>query len=233
MKKWMMLLLALVLCLPVMAEENQAVPVEIVEERAQNHIQVGLNEAIAKAQAEIPTLPEQYQTRAEVVRMSDDSYRWVVTVFDLSTLTDGWCVELDVSTGEVIAKHTTNDGFFQEPLAYWAGHKGGSTDKRLWNMKEKAIFDALYALQPMYGLPQPGDISQDEAVERANAALAPYYPEDRVTGFLICPGYLMGGEGVNGIWEIYFKEKDLLYQVNLDAVTGEIYYISAEDSGNG
>jgi len=52
MKKWMMLLLALVLCLPAMAEENLAVPVEIVEERAQNHIQVGLSEAIAKAQAE-------------------------------------------------------------------------------------------------------------------------------------------------------------------------------------
>lgn len=233
MKKWMMLLLALVLCLPVMAEENLAVPVEIVEERAQNHIQVGLSEAIAKAQAEIPTLPEQYQTRAEVVRMSDDSYRWVVTVFDLATLTDGWCVELDVSTGEVIAYHTTNDGFFLKPLEYWAGHKGGSTDKRLWTIEEKAIFDALYALQPMYGLPQPGDISRDEAVERANAALAPYYPQDRTTGYLICPGYLMGGEGVNGIWEIYFKEKDLLYQVNLDAVTGEIYYISADDNGNG
>ena len=59
MKKWMMLLLALMLCLPAMAEEHPAVPVEIVEERAQNHIQVGLSEAIAKAQTEIPTLPEQ------------------------------------------------------------------------------------------------------------------------------------------------------------------------------
>ena len=113
MKKWMMLLLALVLCLPAMAEENLAVPVEIVEERAQNHIQVGLSEAIAKAQAEIPTLPEQYQTRAEVVRMSDDSYRWVVTLFDLATLTDGWCVELDVSTGEAdiyICKYSGGTG---------------------------------------------------------------------------------------------------------------------------
>ena len=233
MKKWMMLLLALVLCLPAMAEENLAVPVEIVEERAQNHIQVGLSEAIAKAQAEIPMLPEQYQTRVEVVRMSDDSYRWVVTVFDLATLTDGWCVEIDASTGAVVDSYTTQEGFFKEVLEKWAAWKGGSTNKALWRLEEKALIDALYALQPMYGLPQPGDISQEEAVERANAALVPYYPEDRVTGFLICPGYLMGGEGVNGIWEIYFKEKDLLYQVNLDAVTGEIYYISAEDNGNG
>lgn len=230
MKKWMMLLLALVLCVPVLAEEQLAVPVEIVKPAQGQMTQA---EAMAKGQQLLRTNPEQQQTRVTLVRMSDDTFRWVVTVFDLATLTDGWCVELDASTGEVIAYHTTNDGFFLKPLEYWAGHKGGSTDKRLWTMETKAIFDALYALQPMYGLPQPGDISRDEAVERANAALAPYYPEDRVTGYLICPGYLMGDEGVNGIWEIYFKEKDLLYQVNLDAVTGEIYYISADDNGNG
>lgn len=230
MKKWMMLLLALMLCVPVLAEEHLAIPVEIVKPVQGQMTQA---EAMAKGQQLLRTNPEQQQTRVTLVRMSDDSFRWVVTVFDLATLTDGWCVELDASTGEVIAYHTTNDGFFLKPLKYWAGHKGGSTDKRLWTMKEKAIFDALYALQPMYGLPQPGDISRDEAVERANAALAPYYPQDRTTGYLICPGYLMGGEGVNGIWEIYFKEKDLLYQVNLDAVTGEIYYISADDNGNG
>lgn len=233
MKRLMMLLLALVLFLPALAEEHPVVPVEIVEERAQNHIQVGLSEAIAKAQAEIPALPERYQTRAEVVRMSDDSYRWVVTVFDLATLTDGWCVEIDASTGAVADSYTTQEGFFTEALEKWAAWKGGSTNKALWRLEEKALIDALYALQPMYGLPQPGDISQDEAIERANAALAPYYPEDRATGYLVCPGYLMGGEGVNGIWEIYFEEKDVIYQVNLDAVTGEIYYISAEDSGNG
>ena len=233
MKKLMMLILALLLCVPAMAEEYPPVPVEIVEQRAQNHIQVGLNDAIAKAQAEIPVLPENCQTRAEVVRMSDDSYRWVVTVFDLATLSDGWCFELDVATGDVVDSYITNDGFFSEPLEKRATWKGGSTNKATWRMEEKALIDALYALQPMYGLPKPGDISEDEAVERASAALAPYYPKDRATGYLICPGYLMGGEGVNGIWEIYFKEKDVIYQVNLDAVTGEIYYISAEDNGNG
>ncbi len=230
MKKLMMLLFALMLCMPAMAEEHLAVPMEIVKPTQGQMTQA---EAMAKGQQLLRANPEQQQTRVNLVRMSDDSYRWVVTVFDLATLTDGWCVELDAATGEVIAYYTTNDGFFLKPLEYWAGHKGGSIDKRLWTMEEKAIFDALYALQPMYGLPQPGDISKDEAVERANAALAPYYPKDRATAYLICPGYLMGGEGFNGIWEIYFKEKDLLYQVNLDAVTGEIYYNSAEDNGNG
>lgn len=230
MKKLMMLMLALLLCLPVMAEEYPAIPVEIV-----NPVQGQMTqaEAMTKGQELLRMKPEQQQTRVNLVRMSDDSYRWVVTVFDLATLTDGWCVELDASTGERIAYYTTDDGFFTKPLERWAAHKGGNADQRLWTMETKALIDALYALQPMYGLPQPGDISKDEAIERANAALAPYFPEDRVTTYLICPGYLMGGEGVNGIWEIYFKEKDVVYQVNLDAVTGEIYYISAEDNGNG
>lgn len=230
MKKLMMLMLALLLCLPAMAEENPAIPVEIV-----NPVQGQMTqaEAMTKGQELLRMKPEQQQTRVNLVRMSDDSYRWVVTVFDLATLTDGWCVELDASTGERIAYYTTDDGFFTKPLERWAAHKGGNADQRLWTMETKALIDALYALQPMYGLPQPGDISKDEAIERANAALAPYFPEDRVTTYLICPGYLMGGEGVNGIWEIYFKEKDVVYQVNLDAVTGEIYYISAEDNGNG
>lgn len=230
MKKLMTLMLALLLCLPAMAEENPAIPVEIV-----NPVQGQMTqaEAMTKGQELLRTNPEQQQTRVNLVRMSDDSYRWVVTVFDLATLTDGWCVELDASTGERIAYYTTDDGFFTKPLERWAAHKGGNADQRLWTMETKALIDALYALQPMYGLPQPGDISKDEAIERANAALAPYFPEDRVTTYLICPGYLMGGEGVNGIWEIYFKEKDVVYQVNLDAVTGEIYYISAEDNGNG
>ena len=230
MKKLMMLMLALLLCLPAMAEEYPAIPVEIV-----NPVQGQMTqaEAMIKGQELLRMKPEQQQTRVNLVRMSDDSYRWVVTVFDLATLTDGWCVELDASTGERIAYYTTDDGFFTKPLERWAAHKGGNADQRLWTMETKALIDALYALQPMYGLPQPGDISKDEAIERANAALAPYFPEDRVTTYLICPGYLMGGEGVNGIWEIYFKEKDVVYQVNLDAVTGEIYYISAEDNGNG
>ena len=226
MKRLMMLLLALMLCLPAMAEEHPAVPVEIVEERAQNYIQVGLNEAIAKAQAEIPAMPEQYQTRAEVVRMSDDTYRWVVTVFDLVTLTDGWCVEVDAATGEVLERYTTNDGFFQDVHDHWTAQKGIQV---LWTPPEKMLFDSLYALQPNYGKSVDGDISWGDAATRAATALG--ITKDK---YDIGYGYLMGGDGYNGVWEICFVENgQLVYEVNVDAVTGEIYYISAEDSGNG
>lgn len=226
MKKWMLLLLALLLCLPALAEDKTAVPVEIVEVRVQNHIQVGLSEAIAKAHAEIPALPAQYQTRAEVVRMSDDSHRWIVTVFDLTTLTGGWCVELDAATGAVLASYTTNDGFFQDAHDRWTAQKG---IQALWTPPEKMLFDSLYALQPNYGKSVEGDISWGDAATRAAAALG-VTKEKYDIGY----GYLMGGEGYNGIWEICFVNNgSLVYKVNVDAVTGEIYYISAEDSGNG
>ena len=230
MKKLMTILLALLLCVPAMAEEYPAIPVEIV-----NPVQGQMTqaEAMTKGQKLLRMKPEQQQTRVNLVRMSDDSYRWVVTVFDMTTLADGWCVELDASTGERLAYYTTDDGFFTKPLERWAAHKGGNADQRLWTMETKALLDALYALQPMYGLPQPGDMPQSEATERAFAALEPYLPDDRATGYLVCPGYLMGAEDVHGIWEVYFADKDVIYQVNLDAVTGEVYYISADDNGNG
>ena len=229
MKKWMLLILVLLLCLPAIAEEHPAVPVEIVEERAQNQIQVGLNEAIAKAQAEIPALPEQYQTRAEFVRMSDDTYRWVVTVFDLKTLTNGWCVEVDMSTGAVLASYTTKDGFFTDVYEKWGAHKGSV--RALWSMEDKALFDALYAPQPMYGLPERSDMIADDVLAKALAALG----LQNADGYIVCYGYIMGNDGNNGILEICLSVDGVSVsdRVNVDAVTGEIYYLESADNGNG
>lgn len=226
MKKLMMLIAALVLCMTAVAEENTAIPVEIAAQRAQNHIQVGLSEAIAKAHAEITALPVEYQTRAEVVRMSDDSYRWVVTVFDLATLTDGWCLELDAATGAVLERCTTNDGFFQDAHDRWTAQKGVQV---LWTPPEKMLFDSLYALQPNYGKSVDGDISWEDAATRAATTLGITKGQ-----YDIGYGYLMGGDGYNGVWEICFVENgQLVYVVNVDAVTGDILLIEPDEGGNG
>lgn len=231
MKKMMMLILALMLCVPAFAEEQAAIPVEVVEERAQNHIQVGLNEAIAKAMAKITLMPEQYQTRAEVVRMSDDSYRWVVTVFDLTTLSDGWCFELDAATGAVMASYTAKDGFFQEANDRWTAQKGVHA---LWSLEDKQLYDALYAVLPAYGLPMSSDLTQDAALKKALFVLG----LDSAAGYEVGYGYLMGGEGCNGVWEISLVvDGEVDCRVNLDAVTGEVYYLERDlvegDEANG
>lgn len=227
MKKWMMMIFSLMLCLPVVAEEKPAIPVEIVAQRAQNQIQVGLSEAIAKAHAEIQALPEQYQTRAEVVRMSDDSYRWIVTVFDLVTLTDGWCMELDATTGAVLTQETAESGFFTHAYANWTAQKGMH---ELWSIADKQLYDALYAVQPSYGLPMSTDMSAEKALNRALFVLGLTSADGYEVGY----GFLTGGEGYNGVWEICLvKDGAAAYRVNLDAVTGEVYYMEPDEAGNG
>jgi len=231
MKKLILLFMTLLLCVPALADDRPAIPVELADHALS---EITLDQAIATALKEISVQPELYQIRAELARMSDGSFRWVVTVFDMTSLSDGWCVELDARHGVVLDRYTTNDGFFMEPLMKWAAWKGGSTNRAMWRMEEKALTDALYALQPMYGLPQAGDMSPEEAGDRALAALAPYLPADQWTGYLTSYGYLMGGEDMHGIWEICLGlDGRVVYRVNLDAVTGEIYYIETDEAGNG
>lgn len=231
MKKLMMLIFALMLCVPAFAETTGVIPVEIVEPEAG---QLPLEAAIARAREELPVQPKQAQTRAELVRMSDVSCRWVVTVFDLANLCDGWCLELDAVSGAVKASYTTSDGFFQEALETWVDAIAGKGKViAMWRMEEKALFDALYAIQPVYGLPQPGDLSKEEAVEKAMLALADVTAADPA-GYLVCPGYLMGSDGMNGIWEICFAANgQIVYCVQLDAVSGEVCCVLTDEEGNG
>ncbi len=224
MKKLMMLLLALMLCVPAFAEGGMVVPVEIADP-ANGHI--ALETAITTALQELPVQPESYQTRAELVRMSDDSARWIVTVFDLTSLTDGWCVEIDAFSGDVAMSYTTYDGFFQDAYDRWVAKKGIHA---LWPLEDKQLFDALYAVLPSYGLPQVSDMSAGNALTKALFVLGLESSEGYAVGY----GYLMGGEGYNGVWEITLvKNSQVAYRVNLDAVTGDVYYMEPDENGNG
>ena len=224
MKKLMMLLLALMLCVPAFAEGGMVVPVEIADP-ANGHI--ALETAITTALQELPVQPESYQTRAELVCMSDDGARWIVTVFDLTSLTDGWCVEIDAFSGDVAMSYTTYDGFFQDAYDRWVAKKGIHA---LWPLEDKQLFDALYAVLPSYGLPQVSDMSAGNALTKALFVLGLESSEGYAVGY----GYLMGGEGYNGVWEITLvKNSQVAYRVNLDAVTGDVYYMEPDENGNG
>ena len=227
MKKLMMLLLALMLCASALADTS-AIPAERVEPAAG---QMTLEDAIVKGRQAMPVNPEQAQTRAESVKMSDGGYRYVVTMFDLTTLVDGWCVELDASGGAVLASYTTYDGFFQDAYDRWVARKGIHA---LWSLEDKQLFDALYALQPSYGLPLESDMSAGNALTKALFVLGLESSEGYAVGY----GYLMGGEGYNGVWEICLVvDGEVDAQVNLDAVTGEVYYLDVQmveaDEANG
>lgn len=224
MKKLMMLMLALLLCVPAFAEAPAVLP---VTKKLPANGTIELNKAITTAMAAMPVQPEQYQTRAELVYMSDDSCRWIVTMFDLTTFTDGWCVEMNAFTGEVAATHTAQDGFFLDVLDLWTAEKGPHA---LWSLEDKQLYDALYAMMPAYGLPMFGDLSAEDSLQKALAMLG----LDATDGYEVGYGYLVGGEGYNGVWEVcLLKDGVVAYQVNLDAVTGEIYYMYPDEAGNG
>lgn len=224
MKKLMMLLLAVLLCGTAFAQETAVIPVET---KLPANGTIALEEAINMAMAAMPVLPEQYQTRAELVRMSDDSCRWIVTVFDQASLSAGWCVEIDAFSGEVVFSSTAYDGFFTDVYDRWTAKKGVHA---LWSLEDKQLYDALYAVLPSYGLPVDGDMPVGQALTKALFVLGLESSEGYAVGY----GYIMGGEGYNGVWEICLvKNSQVVYRVNLDAKTGDVYYMEPDEAGNG
>jgi len=231
MKKLLMLLAALLLAItPAMADSLQPgsanVPVEILP---QGEGMLYMADAIANAQASLPILPAEILTRAELVRMVDGSSRWIVTIFDLSTFVNGWCIEVDAVSGEVLDNWTTSIGYFAEIAELWGEEYGLEA---LWSLETKMLFDTLYTMQPTYGLPVDGDMSQGEALVKAMAAVGVPSANEYQIGY----GYIMGtGDGqTNGMWEVWFmKGNEMIHKVNLDAVTGEIYLIEPDEGGNG
>ncbi|MBE5796291.1 MAG: hypothetical protein E7327_02810 [Clostridiales bacterium] len=230
MKKLLMLLAALLLALtPVLAEETAqdvVVPVRILP---QSEDLLYMADAIEKAEGALAVLPADILTRAELVRMSDESCQWIVTIFDLTNFADGWCVAVDAKTGEVMTTDTTNIGYFNTILERWELARGVEA---LWPLEDKLLFDTLYTMQPTYGLPMDGDMPQGEALVKAMAAVGVTSAGEYEIGY----GYIMGmGDGqTNGVWEVWFmQENEMIYKVNLDAVTGEIYLIEPDAEGNG
>ena len=230
MKKLMMLILALMLCAPAMAETPSAVlPVKILEHE---EVKVTMNEAMATAQQ---IVHQDIQTdkivRATLVELADGRSVWVVTIFDITHLTYAWYATVDASTGDVLEMGVSDDGFFSNIFNAWTEQKGPHA---LWSLEDKQLYDALYAMTPAYGLPMSGDLSAEDALKKALAALG----MDDAGGYSVGYGYLMGGEGYNGVWEICLVvDGQVDCRVNLDAVTGEVYYLETNlqepDEANG
>lgn len=225
MKKLLILLAALLLAvMPALAEENAAVPVEILPQ-AEGLLHMA--DAISAAKETMAVLPAGCLTRAELVRMSDGSRQWIVTIFDLANFADAWCIAIDASTGAVLTTDSTNIGYFDTVSARWQAVKGVEA---LWSLEDKLLFDTLYTMQPTYGLPMDGDMPQGDALVKAMAAVGVTGVSDYQIGF----GYIMGAGETNGVWEVWFMQgEEMIYKVNLDAVTGEIYLIEPDEEGNG
>lgn len=226
MKKLMMLILAVMLCAPAMAETPSAVlPVKILEHE---DVKITMNEAMTTAQQIVhPDIQTDKVVRATLVELSDGRSAWVVTIFDITRLTYAWYATVDASTGDVLEMGVSDDGFFSNIFNAWTAQKGTYA---LWSLEDKQLYDALYALQPSYGLPVEGDMPAGQALTKALFLLGMTSSEGYSVGY----GYIMGGEDYNGVWEICLVQNgQVVYRVNLDAQTGDLYYMEPDEAGNG
>lgn len=226
MKKLMMLILAVMLCVPAMAETPSAVlPVKILEHE---DVKITMNEAMTTAQQIVhPDIQTDKVVRATLVELSDGRSAWVVTIFDITRLTYAWYATVDASTGDVLEMGVSDDGFFSNIFNAWTAQKGTYA---LWSLEDKQLYDALYALQPSYGLPVEGDMPAGQALTKALFLLGMTSSEGYSVGY----GYIMGGEDYNGVWEICLVQNgQVVYRVNLDAQTGDLYYMEPDEAGNG
>ena len=203
---------------------SPAVPVEILP---QSEGMIYMSDAIEAAKGTLAVLPADCLIRGELVRMSDGSCQWIVTIFDLANFADGWCICVDAASGAVLTSDVTKIGYFDTVNARWQAAKGVEA---LWSLEDKMLFDTLYTIQPTYGLPLEGDLSQGEALGKAMAAVG----MNGAGEFQIGYGYIMGAGETSGVWEVYFVQGDeLIYKVNLDAVSGDILLIEPDEEGNG
>ena len=226
MKKLMMLILAVMLCAPAMAETPSAVlPVKILEHE---DVKITMNEAMTTAQQIVhPDIQTDKVVRATLVELSDGRSAWVVTIFDITRLTYAWYATVDASTGDVLEMGVSDDGFFSNIFNAWTAQKGTYA---LWSLEDKQLYDALYALQPSYGLPVEGDMPAGQALTKALFLLGMTSSEGYSVGY----GYIMGGEDYSGVWEICLVQNgQVVYRVNLDAQTGDLYYMEPDEAGNG
>lgn len=225
MKKLMMLILALALCLPAMAETPSVVlPVKILEHE---EAAIPLADALTTAKKAIDKVPEQSMIRAELVEMTDGSKAWIVNIFDYANFLDAWCITVDAVSGKTIAVEYGECGYFEKTMEQWTLVKG---NYGLWSLEDKLLYDLLYFLTPDCGLPMEGDMSAEQALNKALFLLGLTSADGYDVGY----GFLKGGEGYNGIWEIYLVQNgQVVYRVNLDAKTGELYYMEPDEAGNG
>lgn len=227
MKKWLSLLLALLLCPAAYAESNGNATVMPVKLLAHEEAALPLADALTRAKQTVTQAPGQSMIRAELAELSNGKKAWVVTIFDTATYADAWCIMLDAADGSVLSTEKAEAGFFTEAFAAWRASKG---IQELWPMEDKQLYDALYAVLPSYGLPMSTDMTKEAALSRALFVLGLASSDGYEVGY----GYLTGGEGYNGVWEICLVQQgQVAYRVNLDAVTGEVYYMEPDEAGNG
>lgn len=218
MKK-LMAWLTILLMLACAAHAEANAPALPVKTLARENATVTMESAMTAAQKLMADAPKAFEMRTELVALADGTAAWVVTTFDMEDVLRAWTALIDAADGSIIRSEATAVGFFGETYGDWTAQKGCHA---LWSLEDKQLYDHLYAMLPSYGLPEQGDMSAEEALAKALTALG----LESAGGYSVGYGYITGGDGYHGVWQVSLViDGQVDCQVNLDAVTGEIYYL--------
>ena len=215
-------LMTLAVCLLLMASAALAegpLPEELL---LPGQDRVTLAEAVGMAFGLMEPQPETTISRAGLVRLTDNTHAWVVTVHER----DGesrraWTYTFSADDGELLWQEASVSGDFPLTRQAWTAARG---PEGRWTDGQRTLFDRLYAAAGEAVLSPDGQISQQEACEIALAAVGMADDSDYQ---LACS--LSGGK-----WQIILVQEGMaIWQVTIDAADGQVTLIAPGGTGNG
>lgn len=216
MKKMLILLLGLMMLFSAALAE-EPLPEELLipgQER------VTLAEAVGMAYGLIDALPAEHMSRANLVRLTDNTHAWVVSVYgQRETQPVQWTFTFSADDGEVLWQETAAETF-QQTLRRWEKAKG---EQKHWTHEQFRLYERLYVGQGNHALTQNIAIGQEEACDIALAALG--LTDDRA--------YQMACSLTGDIWQVILVQDGLaVWQMSIDTAAGQVLLTQAV-GGNG
>lgn len=217
MRKLLALLLCLLLTAPALAEGP--LPEELLipgQER------MTLADAVSTVYGLIGQLPTEHLTSANLVRLSDNTHAWVVSVYDRSeNPAANWTYTLSADDGEVVWADAAEGAVFIATRDQWEATLGSW---QVWPRETLALYERLYMPINDAAWPDEIQISQEEACAIAMAALEMSNAADYQLGYRL--------DGT--LWQVFFVQEGVTaWQVNVDAASGQVTRIMPQGQGNG
>ncbi|MGN0971291.1 MAG: hypothetical protein ACI4OY_04995 [Aristaeellaceae bacterium] len=183
---------------------------------------VTLAEAVGMAFGLMEPQPGTTISRASLVRLTDNTHAWVVTVQERGGEGQrAWTYTFSADDGELLWQEAAAQGDFPQTRQAWVTARGA---EGRWTGEQRTLFDRLYAAAGEAALSPEGQVSQEEACEIALAAVGMAEDGD----------YQLACSLSGDRWQIILVQEGVaMWQVTVDASDGQVTLIAPGGAGNG
>ena len=183
---------------------------------------VTLAEAVGMAYGLMEPQSGAHISRANLVRLTDNTHAWVVTVRARGDEDrQAWTFTLSADDGELLWQEASALGDLPQTRQAWTAAWG---DEGRWTDGQRMLFDRLYAAAGESKPYPDGRIAQEEACDIALAAL----------GLADDSAYQQACHLSGDRWQIILVQEGVaMWQVTLDATDGQVLLIAPGGAGNG